>query len=56
MPADIVKATVEYMRDSSGIYASEAKRMSALEPHLSRILGITMHSVQNTDGTTPTPV
>ena len=51
MPVDIVKATIEYMRDSSGIYESDAKRASVIEPHFNKILDIIMNSVQNTDGT-----
>jgi len=52
-PPEIAKATVGYMRASSAIYDSEANRRAALEPYLGRILGISMGTVVNADGTSP---
>ena len=54
IPENIIRKTVEYMRATSGIFASETARRMELSPLLCDILGVNIQTIQNkttADGT-----
>ena len=52
VPDNIIRKTVEYMRATSGIFASETVRRIELSPLLCDILGVNIQTIQNNDKTT----
>ena len=52
VPDNIIRKTVEYMRATSGIFASETVRRIELSPLLCDILGVNILTIQNDDKTT----
>ena len=52
VPDNIIRKTVEYMRATSGIFASETVRRIELSPLLCDILGVNIQTIQNDDKTT----
>ena len=52
VPDNIIRKTVEYMRATSGIFASETVRRIELFPLLCDILGVNILTIQNDDKTT----
>ena len=51
VPDNIIRKTVEYMRATSGIFASETVRRINLFPLLCDILGVNIQTIQNDDKT-----
>jgi hypothetical protein len=52
-PPEVIRQTTEYMRKASAIYPSEDKRRDVLSPLLSKILGMHVQMVSNSDKTLP---
>ena len=52
VPDNIIRKTVEYMKATSGIFASETVRRITLSPLLCDILGVNIQTIQNDDKTT----
>ena len=52
IPSNIIRKTVEYMKVTSGIFASETVRRTALSPLLCDILSVNIQTIQNDDKTT----
>jgi hypothetical protein len=52
IPNDIIRKTVEYMKATSGIFASETVRRIELSPLLCDVLGVNIQTIQNDDKTT----
>ena len=52
IPDNIIRKTVEYMKATSGIFASETVRRIELSPLLCDILGVNIQTIQNDDKTT----
>jgi hypothetical protein len=49
VPEDVIRVTVEYMRNSSGIYGSEDQRTAALQSVLEDALGVKIVKRVNAD-------